>query len=521
MWDVKPKDVGREAHSAISQVFKCLPRGFSCVYIQPVARSSAISLRQGHLGEIALRGVPVPAYDRKQLTPRIVHIGVGGFHRAHLAVYVHELASDGGDWGIVGLGLLDNDAEMAAALGAQDHLYTLIEKGNSEPSAAVIGSLIGFVHAPDGHDAAVAELVAAPATSILSMTVTEAGYDEPSPEQLASGAGMTFDRIAAALAVRRERAAGSLTILSCDNLPGNGDAARRATLAAAARTDPSLPTWVEEHCSFPNSMVDRITPVTAAADKQWLRDTLGIDDRWPVVSEPFRQWVMEDDFAGGRPPWEDVGALFTDRIHDWELYKLRFLNAGHSGMAYLSALAGIKFVHEAMATRAVRTFLEELLHREAMPTLVEIPGHPRERYIASVLERFANPGVHDQIARVCIDGSAKFPDFLIPTIARQLEADGPIERAATALAGWARYLAVVDPADQAFDSSAEVARHHAAQAVANPVAFLEFDAVFPPAVRTSPRFRTEFSAAYGRIVEEGPIAAMGPEPDRERAGDTR
>jgi mannitol 2-dehydrogenase len=463
----------------------------------------------------------VPAYDRTLLSPRIVHVGVGGFHRAHLAHYVDELASDGAEWGIVGLGLLDKDAEMAAALRAQDHLYTLIEKGIGEPSASVIGSIVGFVHAPVGHDAAVAELVASPATSILSLTITEAGYTEPSSEQLASGAGTTFDRIAAALAVRRERAAGPLTILSCDNLPGNGDAARHATLAAAARADAGLPAWVEESCTFPNSMVDRITPVTAPADLQWLHDTHGIEDRWPVVAEPFRQWVMEDEFSGGRPRWEDVGALFTDRIHEWELYKLRLLNAGHSCMAYLSALAGITFVHEAMTTRAVRTFLEDLLHREAMPTLAEIPGHPREQYIASVLERFANPGVRDQIARVCIDGSAKFPTFLVPTIARQLELQGPIERATTALAGWARYLAVVDPAAQAFDSSADVARRHAAEAVANPVAFLEFHAVFPPAVQTSPRFRAAFSAAYRRIAEDGPIAAMGPSPERERAGDTR
>jgi mannitol 2-dehydrogenase len=502
---------------ANSHEIECLPRGFACVYIPHVARASVTSLGQANLAEIARHGLPVPVYDRGRLTPRIVHIGVGGFHRAHLAVYVHELASDGGDWGIVGLGLLDQDAEMAAALRAQDHLYTLIEKGDGEPSAAVIGSIVGYVHAPDGHDAAVAELVASPATSILSLTVTEGGYVEPPP----SGPGTTFDRLASALAVRRRRVAGPLTILSCDNLPGNGDAARRATLAAAARADPALPAWVEESCSFPNSMVDRITPVTSSGDRRWLRETQGVDDRWPVVAEPFRQWVMEDDFAGGRPPWEDVGALFTDRIHDWELYKLRLLNAGHTCMAYLSALAGITFVHDAMATPGVRTFLEDLLHREAMPTLVEIPGHPREDYIASVLGRFANPGVHDQIARLCIDGSAKFPAFLIPTIARQLEVDGPIEHAATALAGWARYLGVVEPAEQSFDSSAEDARRHAAAAVADPVAFLEWGAVFPPTVRASPRFRAEFAAAYRRIVEDGPLAAMGPEPDREPAGDPR
>jgi mannitol 2-dehydrogenase len=480
--------------------------------------STTVSLGQAHLAEIARRGVSVPVYDRAQLAPRIVHLGVGGFHRAHLAVYMHELASDGGDWGIVGLGLLEHDAAMAAALRAQDHLYTLIEKGDGEPSAAVIGSIVDYVHAPRGHDDSLAELVASPSTAILSLTITEAGYAEPSPEQVASGAGATFERLAAALAVRRERTAGPLTILSCDNLPGNGDAAREAMLAAAARTDAVLPAWIEENCTFPNSMVDRITPVTADADREWLTDATGIEDRWPVVAEPFRQWVMEDDFAGGRPPWESVGAVFTDRIRDWELYKLRMLNAGHSCIAYLSALAGITFVDEAMAQPAIRTYLERLLHREALPTLVEIPGHPREQYIASVLERFANPGVRDQIARLCVDGSAKFATFVIPTVVRQLELDGPIGLAATALAGWARYLAAVDPADQSYDSSADAARRHAADAVAEPVAFLEFEAVFPPALHASRRFREEFSAAYRRIVENGPIAAMQLDLNREPTG---
>jgi mannitol 2-dehydrogenase len=221
---------------------------------------------------------------------------------------------------------------------------------------------------------------------------------------------------------------------------------------------------------------------------------------------------MEDEFAAGRPPWESVGALFTDRIGAWELYKLRLLNAGHSCIAYLSALAGIVFVDEAMATPAIRAFLEELLHREAMPTLVEIPGHPREEYIASVLERFANTGVRDQIARLCVDGSAKFASFVIPTVARQLELGGPIDRAATALAGWARYLAVVEPAAQASDSSADEARRHAAAAVDDPVAFLEFGAVFPPALRESPRLRTRFAAAYHRIVDHGALAALQHEP---------
>ena len=469
-----------------------------------VTSAPPLTLGQATLAEIARRGVPVPRYDRRRLEPRIVHVGVGGFHRAHLAVYAHDLASAGSEWGIVGLGLLPHDAAMAEALSSQDFLYTLIEKGGGEPSAQVIGTIIGFVHAPGhGGDAAVAELVAAPTTAILSLTITEAGYVEPAP-----GTRTTFDRIAAALAARRDRGSGPLTILSCDNLPGNGTAARRAALAAAARVDPALPGWVEDSCAFPNSMVDRITPATTDADRAWLRDRVGIDDSWPVVAEPFRQWVMEDAFAGDRPPFEDVGVLFTNRIGDWEQYKLRMLNAAHSSMAYLCALAGIGFVHEAMERPAVRSFLEDLLDNEAIPTLAEIPGHPPGEYAASVLARFANPGVQDQIARLCIDGSAKFPKFLLPSVERQLEAGGPVERAATALAGWARYLATVDAADQAFDADGETARRYGAAALDDPVAFLDFGQVFPPAVRTSPRFRVAFADAYRRVAEDGAMTAM-------------
>jgi mannitol 2-dehydrogenase len=479
--------------------------------------SGVVNLGQAQLAEVASRGVPVPSYDRDRLAPRLVHVGVGGFHRAHLAVYAQELAAAGGDWGIVGLGLLEQDERMAASLHAQDCLYTLIEKGPGPPSAAVVGSITRYVHAPPGHDAAVADLIASPATSIVSLTVTEAGYAEPPAELVAAGAS-TFDRLAGALAVRRERGAGPLTILSCDNLPGNGDAARRATLSAAARAGDAVALWVQESCTFPNSMVDRITPVTADADREWLRATAGIEDRWPVVAEPFRQWVMEDDFAAGRPPWDDVGAVFTDRIHDWERYKLRFLNAGHSCIAYLCALAHVTFVHEAMATPAMRTFLEEFLRSEAMPTVVEIPGHPREPYISSVVERFANPGMHDQIARLCVDGTAKFATFVMPTVASQLETDGSVERAATALAAWARYLGVVDPAAQAFDASADAARRHGVAALADPVAFLEFDAVFPPAVKTSSRFRALFSETYRRIADHGPLAVVEHEPGRDPVG---
>ncbi len=460
----------------------------------------------------------MPTYDRERLRPALLHIGVGGFHRSHLAVYVHELASQAGSWGIAGLGLLPADAEMSSALNAQDCLYTLIQRGVGEPSASVIGSITRYVHAPPGSDATASELIASPGTAILSLTITESGYSErPAPD--GGNEPTTFDRIVAGLSLRRRRAAGPITILSCDNLPGNGNAARAATLAAAARLDPTLPAWIEQHCTFPNSMVDRITPATSPRDRDWLRDNAGIVDRWPVVSEPFRQWVMEDDFAGERPPFEDAGALFTDRIDDWEQYKLRMLNAAHSCMAYLSALAGIEYVHEAMAVPEIRAYLEVLLEREAIPTLVEIPGHPREQYAGSVLERFANDGVRDQIARVCLDGSAKFPTFLIPTIERQLECEGPVECAATGLAGWARYLAVVEPEQQAFDPHGDSARRHAQAACSDPAAFLDYEAVFSPPLRSSARFRTAFAAAYERIAVDGPVAAMHGALGRQAAGD--
>jgi mannitol 2-dehydrogenase len=462
-----------------------------------------ISVNQAHLGDIARAGTPVPDYDRARLRPGIVHVGVGGFHRAHLALYTDRVAAAGGDWGIVGLGMTPQDAAMRDVLERQDHLYTLVERGPGEPAVQVIGSIVGYVHAPPGREDAVAELVAAPSTLILSLTITEAGYGEP-----VDGRPTAFDRIVAALAVRREREAGPLTILSCDNLPGNGAVASAAALAAAERVGGDLGAWIQEHCTFPNSMVDRITPMTSDADRAWLRDVRGIDDGWPVVAEPFRQWVIEDAFAAGRPAWEDDGALFTDRVHDWELYKLRMLNAGHSSMAYLCALEEIVFVDEAMATPAVRAFVEDLLLREAVPTLTEIPGYPREDYVASVLERFHNTGVRDQIARLCIDGSAKFPTFLLPTIAAQLERGGPIDRGATALAGWARYLGVVDPSAQSFDASGDLARRHGGAALNDPVAFLDYAEVFGPELRDSERFRAAFGAAYERIVQNGPLAAM-------------
>ena len=466
-----------------------------------LADRAPLELTTANLDGISAHGVPVPTYDRARLQPRLVHIGVGGFHRAHLAVYLHELAERGGDWGIRGLGLLPHDATMAAALHAQDCLYSLVEKGAGEPTSTVIGSIVDYRHTA-GRPADTVELVADPTVVIVSMTITEAGYSSDVPPD------STFDLLARALQRRRQAGGGGITILSCDNLPGNGDAARQALLAAAAAGAEGLTVWIESNCTFPNSMVDRITPVTSAEDRAALLARDGIVDRWPVVAEPFRQWVVQDVFVAGRPRWEDVGVLFTDDVHAWELYKLRILNAGHSCMAYLCALGGITFVDEAMATPEVHGFVSRLLYGEAVPALTAIPGYPRAEYAATVLKRFANPGVRDQIARLCIDGTAKFPTFLIPTIERNLETGGPVRHGALALAGWARYLATVPIEQQSADAYGEVSRNHARNALDEPVRFLDLDAVFTPALRDSERFRNEFVAAAEALEMSGSTAAM-------------
>jgi mannitol 2-dehydrogenase len=470
-------------------------------------RPSSIALCEAALPDIAARGVPVPTYDRRRLEPRILHVGVGGFHRAHLALYTHELAEAGSDWGIRGIGLLRQDARMAEALAPQDHLYTLVERARGDARPQIVGSIIDYRLVYDDQMGA-AELIAGPDVAIVSLTITEAGYDDgvrtTTPSTLS-----TFDVIAMGLERRREEGHPPLTILSCDNLPGNGNAARRSTLASARRRGTSLADWIERHCAFPNSMVDRITPVTTDADRSWLLDVVGVADRWPVVAEPFRQWVIEDDFANGRPNWEDAGVLFSERVDDWERYKLRLLNAGHSSMAYLAALAGIIYVDEAVAVPEVRRFLHHLLYDEALPSLTAIPGHPPEDYVVSVLERFANTGVRDQIARLCVDGTAKFPTFLIPTVAFQLTHEGPIVSGTLALAGWARYLASVPAEQQAFDAAGDVARHHARRAAEDPTRFLDFAEVFPPALRDHARFRAAFADAWRQVADLGPLAAMG------------
>lgn len=488
-------DLGQDAHHRRSVT----PMAFSG-HSRGTFDGVTLRLSTSNLEAIEHLGVGVPHYDRAALAPRILHLGVGGFHRAHMALYTDELAEGGGDWGIRGVGLLDTDRRMASVLESQDHLYTLIERDSNESRSRVVGSIVDYVLA-GGDAAAFTEQLAHSDVAILSLTITEGGYslEKPNP---------TIEAIAVALDGRRAAGGAPLTILSCDNLPGNGNVARAAITRVCEARSAELVRFVETACTFPNSMVDRITPQTTDDDRAWLRDEVGLEDGWPVVAEPFRQWVLEDNFAAGRPRFEDVGVLFSDRVHDWELYKLRMLNATHSSMAYLMALEGVVYVDEAVAMPAVRGYLERLVATEAIPTLPVIPGHPAADYGRIVFGRYENTGVRDQIARLCIDGTAKFPSFLIPTVERQLELGGPLDCAALALAGWARYLAIVPAAERAPDPDGDRAATFAVRSLDDPRAFLEFDQVFTPRLRESERFVDAFAGASRELAARGSIGAM-------------
>jgi mannitol 2-dehydrogenase len=404
--------------------------------------------------------LPAPAYDRDLVTPGVVHFGVGGFHRAHQAMYLDRLMNQGQalDWGICGVGVMPADRKMKEVLEAQDGLYTLVLKhsdGTYEPR--VIGSIVAYLFAPDDPEAVI-EMMAAPSIRIVSLTITEGGYnvsdvtgefDEANPDvvrDLEPGAvpRTTFGLITEALRRRRERGLVPFTVMSCDNLQGNGDLARRAFTTFARLRDPELGNWVEREVSFPNCMVDRITPVTTDADRAEITERFGIEDQWPVVCEPFTQWVLQDAFTAGRPPYEQAGVQVVDDVEPYELMKLRLLNASHQALCYFGYLCGYRLVHEAAQDPVFRAFLLGYMDDEATPTLPPVPGVDLGEYKHTLIERFCNPEVRDTIARLCAESSDRIPKWLLPVVRLQLAAGGEIRRSAAVVASWARYAEGVD-----------------------------------------------------------------------------
>lgn len=471
--------------------------------------------------------VSVPAYDRGSLRHGIVHIGVGGFHRSHEAVYTHQLLQAGGseDWSICGVGLREGDRTMGQVLAGQDHLYTLIELGADGTNAvSVIGAITDFLFAPDDQNAVI-EKLASPHVRIVSLTITEGGYnvddstgrfhdthpdvvhDLENPQQPRT----VFGFLTEALRRRRERGLPPFTVLSCDNLPDNGHVARAALLAFAELKDSDLANWIAKEASFPSSMVDRITPGTNDKHRQWLKANYDIEDGWPVICEPFSQWVLEDDFCNGRPEWEKVGVQFTDNVAPYERMKIRLLNASHSAMAYLGYLAGYRYTHEVMADERFSQFIRDFMDKDASPLLGPIAGIDVPTYKRTLIERFSNPQMGDQLARLCMDGSSKIPKFLVPTIQTLIHEGRPLSRVATIIASWALYLQGTDEHGKPFeinDPMAERLRAAVADRAYLTRNFLGMDEIFSARLANSEAFAVAFDTALDKLETNGVLAVL-------------
>ena len=484
-----------------------------------------IHLDNAHLDDLGA-DIATPDYDRKAVTEGIVHIGVGGFHRAHQAMYLDELMNQGEalDWGIVGVGVMPGDRRMKEALAAQDHLYTLVLKHpDGRREARVIGAMLDYLFAPEDPEAVV-ERMAAPGIRIVSLTVTEGGYnfhpvsgefdlDNPDVQHdLAPSATpkTSFGLVIEALRLRRERGLAPFTVMSCDNIQGNGDVARKMFTAFAHARDGELGAWVEAEVPFPNSMVDRITPVTTAEDIAELGSQFGVEDAWPVVCEPFTQWVLEDRFVAGRPALEHVGVQVVEDVEPYELMKLRLLNASHQALAYFGYLAGYRYAHEASADPLFETFLLDYMTHEATPTLAPLPGVDLDDYRRTLIARFANPEVKDTLARLCAESSDRIPKWMLPVVRAQIDKGGDIHRCAAVVASWARYAEGLDEQGEAItvvDRLKDELMAIAAKNHDHPTAFIENRELFGDLAENA-RFREAYLTALDRLHRLGARATL-------------
>lgn len=410
-----------------------------------------------------------PAYDRARLRAGIVHLGIGAFHRAHQAAVTEMALAASGDlrWGIVGVSLRRPDTRDA--LAPQDGLYTLSLRDTDEAGAArealsVIGAVLRVLVAAENPDAVLAQ-IAHPDTRIVSLTVTEKGYcHEPATGQLRrddpdiahdlaqiDAPRTAIGMLVYGLARRRDAGLPAVTLLSCDNLPSNGDTLRGLVLEFAALCDPNLRDWIATQCTFPNCMVDRIVPRTSDADRQRVRARLGVDDAWPVVGEPFLAWVIEDRFAAGRPAWDQPGgAQFVTYAAPFEHLKLRMVNGPHSALAYLAASAGLEAVSQAMTDPALRNYLDALIRAEIAPTLQSVPGIDLEQLRTRLLTRFANGALPHRVQQIAMDGSQKLPQRLLGTLRDRMRAGLGYRRLALAVAAWMHYLRGHDELGRAY-----------------------------------------------------------------------
>lgn len=482
-----------------------------------------IDLRNANLKSLPA-GVKVPTYDRSELTPGIVHIGLGNFHRAHQQWYLHRLLEAGKnrDWAVIGAGVRPEHRQMCERLEAQDFLTTLIELDPGGRSAEVVGSMIGVVPYDPENGPLIAQ-IADPAIRIVSLTVTEGGYfvdpatggfdaDHPDIRHDAENPdtpGTAFGAIAAALRQRRAAGTGPLTLQSCDNLQGNGDTLRQAVVSLARLSDPDLADWIDGACSFPNAMVDCIVPATGPRELA-LVETFGIADKAPVTHENFRQWVIEDDFCAGRPAWETVGATMTDAVDDFERMKLRMLNGGHQVIADLGELLSIETISGTMEHAGIRAVFEKIERQEIMPHVRPVSGFTPDEYLELLVSRFGNPMIVDTTRRVAFDGSSRHPGFLFASVRDNLASGGPVDGLALVSAAWARYCAgtrqdgsAIEPSDPFWSEL----QPKALQARDNPAIWLTTDRTYGDLAEAAP-FTEAFDRWLRQIWDEGIEAAM-------------
>ena len=469
-------------------------------------------------------GVQRPLYDRDHLTPGIVHIGVGNFHRAHQSWYLHRLMQQGyvHDWAIIGAGLRPYDNDMRSKLMKQDCLTTLIELDPSGKTAEVVGSMIGYVAVEKGNGPLI-EQMAARQIRIVSLTVTEGGYylnpvskafDSAHPDIQHDAAypetpQTAFGAIVAALRIRRDRVSGPFTVQSCDNLLGNGNILRQTVVSMARLSDPCLADWIETNCSFPNSMVDCIVPATGPAEFAMARE-IGISDNAPVTHENFRQWVIEDDFCVGRPDWDKVGATFVDDVHGFEAQKIRILNAGHQVIAAAAEIMGIETVAQAMSHDTLGAFFYKVQREEILPCVKEVPGMTPQDYLVLTARRFANPAIGDTIRRIAFDGSSRHPGFVLPTVHDAITSGSPLDGLALVEAFWARMClgtredcSNIAPNDPILDQLSS----RAAEARTTPQRWLEMRNIYGDLAQV-PRFAAAFESWLGKIYKDGVASAL-------------
>lgn len=482
-------------------------------------------LRQDTLSQ-ALPGTAVPGYDRSRVSVGMVHVGVGGFHRSHQAVYLDSLlAADPAarSFGLCGVSLLPQDRRIVDVMNAQDTLYTvLVREPDGSRHARVVGSIVEHLFAPDDHGL-VLERMSSPGTRIVSMTITEGGYfyvpaddtvdlDAPALQHDArhpDDPRTAFGYVVAALRRRREAGTAPFTVLSCDNVHGNGDITRRVVTALAEAQSPGLGAWVAEHVAFPNSMVDRITPRTDDDDRAQVAALTGLADAWPVTCEPFTQWVVEDRFPGGRPDWASVGAELVEDVRPYELKKIRLLNAGHLSISFAGRLLGHASASEACADPTVRGLLEAY-QAEAVTTMPDLPGTDPVVYARTVVQRFSNPQIVDSVERLTTSSSTALPNHLLPVVRDLLDAGRPATAAIAVVAAWARFLEGVDDRGRAYvvdDPRAEELQARARRHDDDLLAVVRDNALFD-GLTGRPAFDEPYAATLGSIRERGLRSAL-------------